>query len=47
VKKTSTENPPQVDVAERERMFKRLVTAMFLFAAHALAILLVLDAVFH
>ena len=37
---------PQPDLAEHERTFHMLVKGMFLFAAHVVVILLVLDVVF-
>jgi hypothetical protein len=42
----STDNPPRVDITERRRTFKRFVTGMFPVAAHAVAILLILDLAF-
>ncbi len=38
--------PPQIDLAERRKLYRWFVRGTFLFAAHVLAVLLVLGYIF-
>jgi hypothetical protein len=42
----SSEPAPEIDLAERRKIYRWFVRGTFLFAAHALAVLLVLGYVF-
>ena len=41
-----SERPPQIDLAERRKLYRWFVRGTFLFAAHVLAVLLVLGYIF-